>query len=147
MEDQQKLQQILSQLEAYKAQSELYKQQIDAIQASIAEVKVLESTLDDIAKKDTVETLVPIGAGSFIKAEIKNEDNVVMSLGSGVAVTKTFDEAKVTAENQKKELQDNLDKLLKDLQQITDIVAQLSPQAEALMQKMQAQGMNPMAGY
>lgn len=147
MEDQQKLQQILSQLEAYKAQSELYKQQIDAIQASIAEVKVLESTLEDIAKKDTVETLVPIGAGSFIKAEIKNEDNVVMSLGSGVAVTKTFDEAKVTAENQKKELQDNLDKLLKDLQQITDIVAQLSPQAEALMQKMQAQGMNPMAGY
>ncbi len=144
MEDQQKLQQILSQLEAYKAQTEVYQQQIDAVQASIAEVKVLESTLDDIAKKDTVETLVPIGAGSFIKAEIKNEDKVIMSLGSGVAVSKSFEEAKVTTAGQKKELQNTLDKLFKDLQQITDIVAQLSPQAEALMQKLQAQGQVPM---
>lgn len=143
MEDQQKLQQILGQLEAYKAQTELFQQQIDAVQASIAEINVLESTLEDFAKKDTIETLVPIGAGSFIKAEIKNEDKVIMSLGSGVAVSKSFEEAIKTATEQKKQLQDTLDKLFKDLQQITDIVGQLSPQAEALMQKLQAQGMAP----
>ena len=143
MEDQQKLQQILSQLEAYKAQTEIFQQQIDAVQASIAEIKVLESTLEDFAKQDTIETLVPIGAGSFIKAEIKNEDKVIMSLGSGVAVSKSFEEAKKTAAEQKKQLEDTLDKLFKDLQQITDIVGQLSPQAEAIMQKLQAQGMAP----
>ena len=143
MEDQQKLQQILSQLEAYKAQTEIFQQQIDAVQASIAEIKILESTLEDFAKKDTLETLVPIGAGSFIKAEIKNEDKVIMSLGSGVAVSKSFEEAKATAADQKKQLEDTLDKLFKDLQQITDIVGQLSPQAEAIMQKLQAQGMAP----
>ena len=143
MEDQQKLQQILSQLEAYKAQTEIFQQQIDAVQASIAEVKILKSTLDDFAEKDTIETLVPIGAGSFIKAEIKNEDKVIMSLGSGVAVSKSFEEAKATAAEQEKQLQDTLDKLFEDLQQITDIVGQLSPQAEAIMQKLQAQGMAP----
>lgn len=143
MEDQQKLQQILSQLEAYKAQTEIFQQQIDAVQASIAEIKILESTLEDFAKKDTLETLVPIGAGSFIKAEIKNEDKVIMSLGSGVAVYKSFEDAKKTAAEQKQQLEDTLDKLFKDLQQITDIVGQLSPQAEAIMQKLQAQGMAP----
>ena len=143
MEDQQKLQQILSQLEAYKAQTEIFQQQIDAVQASIAEIKILESTLEDFAKKDTIETLVPIGAGSFIKAEIKNEDKVIMSLGSGVAVSKSFEDAKKTAAEQKQQLEDTLDKLFKDLQQITDIVGQLSPQAEAIMQKLQAQGMAP----
>ena len=127
MEDQQKLQQILAQLEVYKSQSELYQTQIDAVQTSLAEIKILESTLDDISGKDTVETLVPLGAGSFINAEIKNENKVIMSLGSGVAVSKTFEEAKETA--------------AADLQQITNIVAQLSPQAEQLMQKLQAQGM------
>ena len=66
MEDQQKLQQILAQLEVYKSQSELYQTQIDAVQTSLAEIKILESTLDDISGKDTVETLVPLGAGSFI---------------------------------------------------------------------------------
>ena len=64
-----------------------------------------------------------------------------MSLGSGVAVSKTFEEAKETTAQQKKELEDTLDKLFADLQQITNIVAQLSPQAEQLMQKLQSQGM------
>ena len=139
MEDQQKLQQILSQLEVYKQQTELYKTQIDAVQTSLAEIRILESTLDDISGKDTIETLVPLGAGSFINAEIKNEDKVIMSLGSGVAVSKTFEEAKETTANQKKELEDTLDKLFADLQQITDIVAQLSPQAEQLMANVQSQ--------
>ena len=124
MEDQQKLQQILAQLEVYKSQSELYQTQIDAVQTSLAEIKILESTLDDISGKDTVETLVPLGAGSFINAEIKNENKVIMS-----------------AAQQKQELENTLDKLFADLQQITNIVAQLSPQAEQLMQKLQAQGM------
>ena len=78
MEDQQKLQQILAQLEVYKSQSELYQTQIDAVQTSLAEIKILESTLDDISGKDTVETLVPLGAGSFINAEIKNENKVIL---------------------------------------------------------------------
>ena len=133
MEDQQKLQQILAQLEVYKSQSELYQTQIDAVQTSLAEIRILESTLDDISGKDTVETLVPLGAGSFINAEIKNENKVIMSLGSGVAVSKTFEEAKETTAEQ-------MDKLFADLQQITNIVAQLSPQAEQLMQKLQSQG-------
>ena len=141
MEDQQKLQQILAQLEVYKQQTELYQTQIDAVQVSLAEIKILESTLDDMSGKDTIETLVPLGAGSFINAEIKNEDKVIMSLGSGVAVSKTFEEAKATTAEQKKELENTLDKLFEDLQQITNIVAQLSPQAEQLMQKLQAQGM------
>ena len=94
MEDQQKLQQILAQLEVYKSQSELYQTQIDAVQTSLAEIKILESTLDDISGKDTVETLVPLGAGSFINAEIKNEDKVIMSLGSGVAVSKLLKKQK-----------------------------------------------------
>ena len=93
MDDQQRLQQILSQLEVYKSQTEVYQQQIDAVQASLNEIRIFESTLDDIAGKDTVETLVPLGAGSFINAEIKNEGKVIMSLGSGVAVSKTFEEA------------------------------------------------------
>ena len=109
MEDQQKLQQILAQLEVYKSQSELYQTQIDAVQTSLAEIKILESTLDDISGKDTVETLVPLGAGSFINAEIKNENKVIMSLGSGVAVSKTFEEAKETAAQQKQELENTLD--------------------------------------
>ncbi len=140
MQDQQKLQQMLNEINAYKEQSEIIQQEIANIQQTIAEVRTLESTIDDIKTKDSFEALVPVGAGSFMNAEIKNEDKIIMSVGSGVAISKTYDEAKETAEFQKKQLEDSLDKLYKNLQQITDIVAQLSPQAEQLMMKLQQAG-------
>ena len=45
MEDQQKLQQILAQLEVYKSQSEVYQTQIDAVQTSLAEIKIFSVVL------------------------------------------------------------------------------------------------------
>ena len=131
---------MLNEINAYKEQSEIIQQEIANIQQTIAEVRTLESTIDDIKTKDSFEALVPVGAGSFMNAEIKNEDKIIMSVGSGVAISKTYDEAKETAEFQKKQLEDSLDKLYKNLQQITDIVAQLSPPAEQLMMKLQQAG-------
>jgi len=60
--------------------------------------------LDDLNGKDSMETLVPIGAGSFINAEIKNENKVLMSLGAGVAVNKTYEELGIFFKNWKRNL-------------------------------------------
>ena len=94
MEDQQKLEQMVNELNMYKSQAELLQQEIENVQQTIAEVNTLESTIEDMKKKDNVEALVPVGAGSFMNAEIKNDNKIVMSIGAGVAVTKNYDEAK-----------------------------------------------------
>ncbi|MCL2157036.1 MAG: prefoldin subunit alpha, partial [Methanobrevibacter sp.] len=69
MEDQQKLEEMVNQLNIYKSQSDILQQQIEAIQGSIAEIEILESTLEEVKDKNSLETLVPVGAGSFINAE------------------------------------------------------------------------------
>jgi prefoldin alpha subunit len=140
MEDQQKLEEIVNQLNIYKSQSEMLQQQVEAVQGSIAEIEILESTLKDVKDKNSLETLVPVGAGSFMNAEIKKTDEIIMSVGAGVAISKTVDEAKETMASQKEELKESLDKMLNNLQKISQIVAQLSPQAEALMAKVQGMG-------
>ena len=137
MEDQQKLEQMINELNVYENQSKMLQQQIEAIQASLLEVDALESTLEDLKDKKSVETLVPVGAGSFMNAEINNTDEVIMSVGAGVAITKSVEDAKETLSSQKEELNDSLDKMLTNLQNISQIVAQLSPQAEELMMKVQ----------
>ena len=137
MEDQQKLEQIVNEINMYKEQSELLQQEVANVQQTIAEVNTLESTIDDMKEKKTVEALVPVGAGSFMNADIKNDGKIVMSIGAGVAVTKNYDEAKETAESQKKQLEDSLGNLYNNLQQISDVINQLSPQAEQLMLKLQ----------
>ena len=62
---------------AYSQQAELIKQQIEMIQASIAEVDALSNTLDDIEGKESIEAFVPVGAGSFIKGELKSTDEIM----------------------------------------------------------------------
>ena len=80
MEDQQRLNNLLNEINAYRQQAELIQQQIDLIQTSIAEVDALSNTLDDLEGKDSVEAFVPVGAGSFIKGELKSTDEIIVSM-------------------------------------------------------------------
>ena len=123
MEDQQRLNNLLNEINAYRQQAELIQQQIDLIQTSIAEVDALSNTLDDLEGKDSVEAFVPVGAGSFIKGELKSTDEIIVSIGSGFAVKKDADGAREILAGQKEDLKDSLDKMLANLQQCTDIIA------------------------
>ena len=106
MEDQQKFNQLLNEINVYKQQGDLIQQQIELVRASIAEVDALTNTLDDLEGKDSVEAFVPVGAGSFIKGELKNTDEVIVSIGSGIAVKKDVDGYWIMLTEQEKLLQD-----------------------------------------
>ena len=132
MEDQQRLNNLLSEINVYRQQAELIQQQIEMIQASIAEVDALFNTLDDIEGKDSVEAFVPVGAGSFVKGELKSTDEVIVSIGAGIAIKKDAAGAREIIAGQKEDLKDSLDKMLANLQQVTDIAGNLQVQAEQL---------------
>ena len=132
MEDQQRLNSLLNEINAYRQQAELIQQQIEMIQASIAEVDALFSTLEDIEGKESVEAFGPVGAGSFIKGELKSTDEIIVSIGSGIAIKKDADGAREILAGQKEDLKDSLDKMLANLQQCTDIVGSLQAQAEQI---------------
>ena len=132
MEDQQRFNNLLSEINVYRQQAELIKQQIDLIRASIAEIDTLFSTLQDIEGKEHVEAFVPIGAGSFVNSELKSTDEIIVSIGAGIAVKKDADGAREILTGQKEDLKDNLDKMLANLQQVNDISANLQVQAEQL---------------
>ena len=132
MEDQQRLNSLLNEINTYRQQAELIQQQIEMIQASIAEVDALFATLDDIEGKESIEAFVPVGAGSFIKGELKSTDEIIVSIGSGIAIKKDADGAREILSGQKEELIDSRDKMLANLQQTTDIVGNLQAQAEQI---------------
>ena len=132
MEDQQRLNNLINEINAYSQQSDLIKQQIEMIQATMAEVDALFNTLDDIEGKDSVEAFVPVGAGSFMKGELKSTDEIIVSIGSGYAIKKDAEGAREIIAGQKEELKDSLDKMLANLQQVTDIIGSLQAQAEQI---------------
>ena len=137
MEDRKRLEEMINELNAYKSQADVLNQQVETLKNTIADLTVAQETLDAIKGKKSPETLVPIGAGSFLITEIKNTEEVIVGLGSGAAVKKSIEDAKINIEEQKKELDDVMQKMMGDLQKISDIIAQKSPEAEALIQKIE----------
>ena len=132
MEDQQRLNSLINEINVYRQQAELIQQQIELIQASMAEIDALSNTLDDIEGQESVEAFVPVGAGSFIKGELKSTDEIIVSIGSGLAVKKDADGAREILSGQKEDLKDSLDKMLANLQQCSDIVGSLQAQIEQI---------------
>lgn len=139
MDDRQRLEQMINEINMYQSQVDVLKQQIETIKASIAELSSAVETLDAIKGKENTETFVPIGAGSFVIAEIKNTDQVVMGLGAGAAAKKSRDEAKETISAQKKELEQLVDKMVGDVQKLTEYIVKKSPEAEALLRKVETE--------
>lgn len=132
MEDQQRLNSLLNEMNAYRQQAELIQQQIEMIRASMGEIDALFATLEEIEDKESVEAFVPVGAGSFIKGELKSTDEIIVSIGAGLAVKKDADGAREILEGQKESLKDSLDKMLANLQQCSDIMGSLQAQAEQI---------------
>lgn len=139
MEDRQRLQQMVDEINMYQSQLDVLKQQIESVNASISELMSAEETLEAVKGKEDTETFVPIGAGSFLIAEIKNADQVIMGLGAGAAVKKDIDGAKESISEQRKELEQLVDKMSGDIQKITEFIMRKSPEAEALLQKIESE--------
>lgn len=139
MDDRQKLEQMVNEINMYQGQLDMLNQQVETVKASLAELTSAEETLTSIDGKEGTEMFVPIGAGSFVITELKSTDKVIMGLGAGAAAKKSTSEAKDAISSQKKELEELMNKMSGDIQKLTDFIVRKSPEAEALLRKLETQ--------
>ncbi len=143
MDDRERLNQLVNELNMYQGQADILNQQMETVQANIADLTIAQETLQTIKDKKDTETLVPIGAGSFIITEIKNTDEVIVGLGAGAAVKKKITEAEKSIQEQKKDLEEVSAKITDQLNKITDFITKKTPEAEALIQKLEGNENHP----
>ena len=136
MDDRQKLEQMVTELNQLQQQGETIAQQIEQLNVSLKDIQTAEEAVKGIEGAVGKETLIPIGAGCFITAELKSED-VLVGVGADVAIKKTREETVETLEKDKEEVQKLISSLTEQLQKINDYIAQKRPEAERLMQQTQ----------
>jgi prefoldin alpha subunit len=91
--------------------------------------------LDKKDRGDDLETLVPIGSGTFISATIKDQDKAIVSIGGGYSVEKDIKDVKQFLEEKKKNLSDSLVKVDGRLAQVGQTLTYLRAKIEEITKK------------
>ncbi|HET8687961.1 MAG TPA: prefoldin subunit alpha [Methanosarcina sp.] len=126
----------------FQRQAEALRQQMNMVQASITSCDQTIVTINELkiasAEGRTAETMVPVGFGSFVHAEIKNADKVIVDLGAGFSAEKTADEAIETLDRRKEQLTKILEQMNASLTNYVQGMQALESEAVKLQQPYQA---------
>jgi prefoldin alpha subunit len=126
----------------FQRQAEALSQQINMVQASITSCDQTIVTINELktasAEGRTAETMVPVGFGSFVHAEVKNADKVIVDLGAGFSAEKTADEAIETLNRRKEQLTKILEQMNASLTNYVQGMQALESEAAKLQQPRQA---------
>jgi len=110
---------------------------LEVVRSAINEVVMAHATLEGLTKmQDGDDTMVPVGAGSYIRVKIADSKKLVMGIGAGVAMEK---DVMSSIEELKGRVQE-LDKARNSIQQQLDqTAARYEQDREALDQLLRQQ--------
>ena len=122
--DEKQAQQKYMEIQMQYQQLQQIEKQIQMLQQQIQEVITTKDALKNISGTEVgKEILLPITSGIFLKGELKDNTELIINVGSGVATPKSFQEADALLntqltelENFHKELDDNKTKLTQQIE-------------------------------
>lgn len=111
---------------------------LDIVRAAISEITLAFNTLEGMkALKDGDSTLIPVGAGSYVRMQIADSKKLVMGIGAGVAMEKDVE----SSVGELKLRLEELDKARTSIQQQLDqTVARYQQDREAIEDLLRRQG-------
>ena len=115
------LRKLLTELRLLEATVEALHNRINLVNAAIAELSFASATIIGLEKEEKGKPLlVPIGGGSFVKAEVSTTETMVVGMGAGVSVEKPRDEAKEIIEKRISELEKSRSTIEQQLNQVLE---------------------------
>ncbi|AKB13186.1 MAG: prefoldin subunit alpha [Methanosarcina thermophila] len=129
---------LAARYQEFQRQAETLRQQMNMVQASITSCDQTIVTINELKAASEggkiTETMVPVGFGSFVHAEIKNADRIIVDLGSGFSAEKTADEAIETLNRRKEQLMKILQQMNASLTHYVQGMQALESEAARLQQ-------------
>ena len=128
----------LTLIEYYKQQLESIDMQLQYLQSTLADYQRAKMTVGQLNGVDEdSEVLIPVGAGTFVNASLKNTSNVLIGVGAGIVIEKPADEAIIKLDERIKRIQENLEKMLSLGQKIQFDAEELSHKTQRMMEETQ----------
>ncbi len=139
---QQQLQQLSQEIQALD-------EEIEALEAEIEEYESEKADIDDaveaIETLDTGETVqVPLGGGAYLRAEVQDIDEVIVSLGGNYSAEQAQDDAIDVLRRKQDALDDRIEETQAEVDELESESQELEQQAQQMQQQMQQQQMQQM---
>ncbi|MFW6320456.1 MAG: prefoldin subunit alpha [Halohasta sp.] len=138
----QQLQQLQQQLEAIDTEIAQLDEEIAELTTERAEIDEAIEALDELDSGSTVQ--VPIGGDAYLRAEIQDIDEVIVSLGGGYAAEQDQNTAVDSLRLKQEAIDDQVDELEDEIDELEEEGDALEDQAQAIQQRLQQQQMQQM---
>jgi prefoldin alpha subunit len=94
-------------------------EQMQKLEQQLQELANVKETVEEISNVEAgKDLLIPLGAGVFIRAKVKETDKVVMNVGSAVVVEKDIKDASQLVSHQLESLEEVREKMTAELANI-----------------------------
>ena len=136
-EDEEEFRKIATEVRLLESTAQAIQSRINFVNAALTELNLAKMNLEGL-EKEKIETslLVPIGGGSYVKAKLESIENVVVGIGAGVAVEKTFNEAKEILSKRIEELEKLYGRLQQQLSQIAQKIQEDKAKLEEISKRI-----------
>jgi prefoldin alpha subunit len=132
---------LLVEFSNLRAYGDAIRQQLEFVSGVIAEYTLSRAALEEVRKREGKgETLIHIGAGNYISAELKDVKTVVVGIGAGVSVEKSIEDAISEIDGRVKAAQEQLVALQNQFVQISTRMQQLQERIDQLYGQLEASG-------
>jgi prefoldin alpha subunit len=109
-----------------------------AVRNLLEEARIASATMQGISADADSETLMPVGVGIYVKTNVPAAKKVLVSLGSGVTIEKSRDDALNYVEERIKEYEVAIRQLEGQRQQIAMQMEQMQQQMNMMLRSAQS---------
>ncbi len=137
MSEEEKLQTLVSQIKLLEAYIDDMQSRESTVVRMIEEGRFAIDAMMTLSGADDVQTLMPIGIGVYMQASVAPSGKLLISIGSGIAIEKSKDDAINYIESRVKELEVALRTLLSQKQDLAMKMEQTKAEVNAVYQGLQ----------
>ena len=116
---------IEGRMEALIKQRDLFLNKIVELQNTVASIDEIANTKEDI--------LFSIGSEAYSFGKASDNRKIIVEVGAGVALEKTFDEAKDTIGKRQDDIASAVNEIQQDIQKLSFALDELEPEIQSLM--------------
>ncbi len=105
-----------------------------ALTRLIGEAQLASEGLQSLSSDAPVETMVPLGVGTYVRSTIEPVKNLMVSVGAGIAIEKSKNETISYIESKIKEFEIGIGQLNRQKEQITARLTQIQNEINMIIQ-------------